>query len=293
MAARAALIMLATSPSATDYLPLALQCRTQNEFNKLHIQLENILAPVEFTHFADLAGKQLLPERSCAWLKKIEGLSPGLFDAPQAFTRRSLSENVLLYQDPRREAADKSLLVGFAGDARRLMVPISVFLQCLDSRAWDVVLLRKGRQKRSYSKGVEGVSRSLPAVLRYVRSAVSAQQYRRIVTLGTSGGAFFAVLGAILIDAARGISICGAPPKSPLGLRLRCRLALHRAFAERKPEFEFVYGAGHDRDRIAALAMQGSLGGRLRSVEGVDDHNPLAPLLMRGELAAFLESILA
>jgi hypothetical protein len=285
--------MLTTSTRAADYLPLALECRTQNQFNKLHIHLENILAPTEFAHLADLAGKQQLPEQSCNWLKKIGGLSPGLFDSPQAFTGRALSENVLLYRDPRWEASGKTLLVGFAGDARRLMVPISVFLQCLDSRTWDVVLLRKGAKKRPYSKGVEGVSRNLPAVLRYVRSSVSAGQYRRTVTLGTSGGGFFAILGATLIDATSGVSIGGAQPRAPLGLGLRWQLALHRAFMKRQPEFEFVYSAGHDRDRKQAIAMHGAFGGRLRPVARVDDHNPLGPLLARGELAEFLNALLA
>ena len=43
--------MLTTSSRASEHLPLALQCRTQNQFNKLHIHLENILAPPEFGLF--------------------------------------------------------------------------------------------------------------------------------------------------------------------------------------------------------------------------------------------------
>ena len=116
--------MLTTLSQASDYLPLALECRTQNQFNRLHIHLENILAPREFVLLADLATWQQFPERSRSWLEKIGGLSPGLFDRPQAFSRRAFSENVLFYQDHAREAAAKSLLVGFAGDARRLMLSL-------------------------------------------------------------------------------------------------------------------------------------------------------------------------
>ena len=167
MAAREALSMLTTLSQASEYLPLALECRTQNQFNRLHIHLENILAPQEFVLLADLARRQQFPERSRNWLEKIGGLSPGLFDRPQAFSRRALSENVLFYQDEERAPATKTLLVGFAGDARRLMLPIAVFLQCLDARTWDLVLLRKGPHKRPFSRGVEGVSRHLPSVLNY------------------------------------------------------------------------------------------------------------------------------
>ena len=55
MAAREALSMLTTLSQASEYLPLALECRTQNQFNRLHIHLENILAPQEFVLLADLA----------------------------------------------------------------------------------------------------------------------------------------------------------------------------------------------------------------------------------------------
>jgi hypothetical protein len=199
--------MLTTLSQASEYLPLALECRTQNQFNRLHIHLENILSPREFALLADLAKRQQFPERSRNWLEKIGGLSPSLFDSPQAYSRRALSENVLFYQDPERAPATKTLLVGFAGDARRLMLPIAVFLQCLDARAWDLVLLRKGPQKRPFSKGVEGVSRHLPSVLSYVNRLVAARRYRRIVTLGTSGGGFYAIVAAILLDGASGVSI--------------------------------------------------------------------------------------
>jgi hypothetical protein len=293
VAAGEALSMLTTLSHASEYLPLALECRTQNQFNRLHIHLENILAPPEFVRLADLARREQLPEQSCNWLKKIAGLSPGLFDQPQAFSRRALSENVLFYQDREREAAGKSLLVGFAGDARRLMLPIAVFLQCFDAHAWDVVLLRKGPNKWPYSKGVEGVSRHLPAALNYVKTSIAAGQYRRIVTLGMSGGGFYAILAAILLDGARGVSIGGALPKTALGFRLRWQLAFHRAFAEREPEFKFVYSADHDRDRRAATAMQSAFGGIPCPVAGVADHNPLAPLLARGALAEFLNELLA
>ena len=71
MAAREALSMLTTSSPASDYLPLALECRTQNQFNRLHIHLENILAPREFVFLADLARRQQFPERSRQYLCEL------------------------------------------------------------------------------------------------------------------------------------------------------------------------------------------------------------------------------
>jgi hypothetical protein len=284
--------MLESSTLTLEYLTLASQCRTQNQLNKLHIGLENLLAPSEFGYFADLARRQELPARSYPWLVRIASLSPGIFDAPQRFGRRALSENILLYQDTSRDAADKSLLVAFCGNGRRLGLPTSVFLQCLDSRGWDVVLVRKDNKYKSYLLGLEGLSSYFPGVIRYVRSATSARQYQRAITFGVSGGGYAAILAAILMKAARGVSICGSPPQSPLGFWSRWQLAVRQACAARGPQFDFVYGADHSYDREAALSLLNSFGGRLHPVADVDDHNALSALLKRGQLADFLNEML-
>jgi hypothetical protein len=285
--------MLTTSSQASDYLPLALQCRTKNQFNLLHIAFENILAPIEFTHFTDLVVSQELPQGTHDWLRKIYGLSPGLFDAPQGFRRQALAENVLLYREPDRDVSGKSLLIGFAGNARRLMMPISIFLQCLDSRVWDVVLLRKGADQATYFAGVEGVAGSLPALVQYVESAVPAKTYGRIVTYGTSGGGLAAILAAKLMDAARGVSVSGAPPQAPLDPWLEWQLALRRAYAARRPVLDYVYGADCEIDRNSALSLQHMFGGRLHPVAGIVDHYALKPMLKSGQFPAFLNELLA
>jgi hypothetical protein len=285
------LIMLESSTLASEYLTLASQCRTQNQFNKLHIGLENLLAPAEFGYFADLATRQGLPALSYPWLVRIADLSPGVFDSPQQFSRSILSKNVLLYRDASRDVAEKSLLVVFCGNGQSPGMPTSAFLQSLDSRAWDVALLRKGPQKRSYLEGLEGLSSHFPGVIRYVRSATSARQYQRAITFGVSGGGYAAILAAILMKAARGVSICGSPPQSPLGFWLRWQLAIRQASAGRGPEFDFVYGADYSYDREAAQSLLSSFGGRLRPVADVDDHNALSALLKRGQLADFLNEM--
>ena len=223
--------MLRASISTADYFTLAAECRTQNQFNKLHIHYENILAPLEFAHFARLSAERGFHEWSRIWLRKIGTLSPGLFEAPKGFSREPLSENILLYRDRSVAAAGKTLLIGFAGNARRLMLPISVFLQCLNPQAWDLVLLRKGPEKRSYLEGLEGECQSFVELLERVDRLVPAGSYRRLVTLGTSNGGFPAVLAALFMDAARGVSICGASPRAPLPEWLQWQLAMHCGFA--------------------------------------------------------------
>jgi hypothetical protein len=297
--------MLKSSILVSQYFTLASQCRSQNQSNKLHIDLENLLAPGELIQIADLAKTQQLPPSSCRWLESIERFSPELFDSPQRYRRRALCEceHVLIYQDPDRDAASKSLLVAFAGNGRRLGMPTSVFLQCLDSAAWDVVLLRKGPQKKSYVQGLEGISTHFPGLIRYLQTAATPRQYRRVVTLGTSGGGYAAILAAVLMNTSRGISICGAPPKSPSGLsvqwklasfRVRRQLAIcQRATGKPRQDLHFVYGADCAPDRESALSLLSSFDGMLRPAAEVGEHNLLGALLKRGQFTDFLNEMLA
>jgi hypothetical protein len=284
--------MLTTSSQASEYLPLALRCRSKNEFNLLHIAYENILAPIEFSHFMDLVLTQQLPQRTYEWLRKIAELSPGLYDSPQGFRREILAENVVFYRNPSDDAAAKSLLVGFTGNARRLMMPIAIFLQCLDSRVWDVLLLRKGMEQKSYSDGVHGVADSFPTLIEYVQTAVCVEKYGRVVTYGTSGGGFSAILAAVLMRSARGISVCGASPSLPPEPWLASQLAVLRTYPEGSPHLRYFYGANSPSDIEAALSLQSLFGGELHPVAGVDDHYALKPMLKAGEFPAFLNEVL-
>lgn len=284
--------MLTTSSQASEYLPLALRCSSKNEFNQLHIAFENILAPIEFSHFMDLVLTQQLPQRTYEWLRKVAELSPGLYDSPQGFRRETLAENVVFYRDPSEDASAKSLLIGFAGNARRLMMPIAIFLQCLDSRAWDVLLLRKGLEQKSYSEGVQGVADSFPALIEHLQTAVCLEKYTRVATYGTSGGGFPAILAAVLLRSTRGISVCGSPPSLPPDPWLASQLALLRTYLEGSPHLRYVYGADSPSDVEAALSLQSLFGGRLHPVAGVDDHYALKPMLKAGEFPAFLNEVL-
>ena len=278
---------------ASDYVALASQCRTPNKLDALHIGFENLLAPAEFTYLADLARRQELPGASYPWLGKIADFSSGVFECPQRFGRSALSEHVLLYRDPETDPGQKSLLVAFCGNGRRLGMPTPVFLQCLDSSAWDVVLLRKGDKRRSYLAGLEGLSNSFSRVVRYVETATSADRYRRVISFGVSGGGYAAILAAMLMKAPRGIAIGGCAPASPLRFGLRWRLSICRATVTSGPEFDFVYAADNGRDQEAALSLRNSFGGTLRPVPEADEHNVLGTLLKRGQLPDFLAELLA
>ena len=262
----------------------------QNQFNKLHIHFENILAPAELAQFLRMSRERQFSEHTRGWLQKLETLSPGLFDAPRVFARTHLSEEILLYSDASWPNHDKTLLVCFSGNARRLMLPISLLLQCLEPQALDLLLLRKGADKRPYLAGLQGVCNSFIELLEHIDAMASACLYRRVITLGTSSGGFPAVMAAMAMGAARGVSVCGASPAAVSHDHLRLPFS---AGNNRGTEITLVYGAEFAPDRNAARAIKAVYGGRLYPIAAVGEHNVLNALRARGELAGFLETVLA
>ena len=128
------------------------RCQTQNQINRVHIDLENILAPLELAGLVKFAGDHDLPKQTRYWLRKFETQVPEILESPQQFGRRTLGP-LTLYQNATHDVRDKGLLVAFCGNAHRLMLPVSIFLQFVDSRSWDMPVLKKD-SRSSYMDGL-------------------------------------------------------------------------------------------------------------------------------------------
>lgn len=268
-----------------DYVKLASHCRTVNEYNQLHIGLENVCTPRELAEIAKLATSRWGFKATRSWLKNYQIWTPELFDTPQGYGRRTISRHVILYQSPERESCDKDLLVAFTGNARRLMLPVCVFLQYLDSRLWDVVVLKKCA-RNSYQLGLEGISADFPGLVEFIQTTFSSTQYRRVITLGTSSGGFAAILAARLMGAQRGISIGGFAPK------IAQSSAIWKQRASDRTDLRFVYASESAVDHQSALALLGFFGGRLWPVPGAG-HNPIGPMMKNGRFGEFIDEMLA
>lgn len=280
------------APLAADYLSLVRSCSTQNQVNRLHIEIETGSTPTELAEIAALARNSDLPPRSHAWLQKVATMCPEVLTSPRHFARTRLAERVALYEPPTGNAAERGLLIAFCGIARRLMLPLPYFLQSLPCGGWDVLLLQR-LPSVSYLSGLEGVAADLPGVVRYLRRAIAGRDYRRTVVLGTSGGAYAAVLAALLMEADRGVSVGGNLPAAgsePAAAARRVLEQLQTGAAS--PELCYVFGAGFQRDASAAAVLREIHGGLVLPIPGVDIHGVFAPLLKRGQLPDFLESIL-
>ena len=150
-----------------NYEALAGRCGTQNEFNRLIIDLENLLAPAEIARIAHLHLASPVRERTTVWMKRLQAWQPDAFVAPQSYQRRPISPRAMLYRGSKTGLGEKSLMVAFCGNARRLMVPTFAFLQALDSTLWDVLVISK-RAADSYSEGDGDVARDFPGLVHYI-----------------------------------------------------------------------------------------------------------------------------
>ncbi len=268
---------------ASDFLAMALRCRTQNEFNRLRITLENILAPAEIAAIATLDLPPETAERTRHWFDKLSKWRPDMLEAPQGYARQHLSPRLIFYRDTRVEPREKDLLVTFSGNTGRLMMPVSVFLQFMDSKSWDIALLKKPASG-SHLRGVDKNADNFPGLVQFIETALRPRAYRRVMTLGASSGGFPALWAAALMGADRGISAGGCPPRTLPDLRLD----------DRGPRADFcmVYSAGSTQDSEAALVLKDLFGGRLHPVADIEGHNVLSELMRRGQLAEFLKDVL-
>ena len=264
-----------------DFATSAARCQTQNEFNRLTITLENVLTPAEI---ASIAGLDLAPktrERTDRWIAKLSGWQPDVFHFPQNYQRFSVSAIANCYRGRGGVQRDRNLVVAFCGNAGRLMIPAFVFLQAFDARVWNILLVRKQPSATSYLQGAKGIADNFPGIVRHLVAKVHPAQYRRIVTVGTSAGGFFAVWTAALLGAERAIAVGGCLPRALPDL------------TEIKPaltdiDLRMVYSGDFPRDHERALAMQSLLGGQLVPVTGIAQHNVLAALMIEGKLVDFL-----
>lgn len=112
--------------------------------------------------------------------------------APQTWQREMLAPGVLLYTDPSRPAAEKTLVVGFSGNRMRLLMPTFRFLNEIDPESCDVLLMID-HTRNLFFKGLSGFGDSPAAVAAHLEQFSARQGYKRLIAVGTSGGSLAAL----------------------------------------------------------------------------------------------------
>lgn len=217
---------------------------------------------------------------------------------PEPYVRTRLAREMAVYKGPGARQ-DKTLLILFAGNAQRVMLPLPVFLQHLDARQTDVVLLRDP-QRTAYRHGLWGVAPTLDGLADALPAWTHAREYRAIEVLGTSGGGLPAVMVALQLGAAAVVSVGGNGPDDARwirhgGIPPRERLQQLRAGPGHAVSVTLAYGAQSPRDETAARELAALIDAVCLPVSDADrpvGHGALFPLAQRGRLAEFLDTAL-
>lgn len=283
------------------YERLTRQCATVNQLNRVHIALENQLLPAGLHALVQSASSA--PVWRDRWSAERQRWIAGLHHwfscsgiaEPQAFRRRCIARGIVLYADGRIPVAEKRLLVCFTGVARRLMIPMPVFLQHVDARSTDVLLLRYPKPE-GYRSGMPGIAASFSELFSVLPDFFPSGAYRQRAALGVSGGAIPAVVLGILagFDAAMAFGI-GHPEdtrwREVLSGSVSTTVSALRS-RHAHTRIALVHGKDSESDRVAAETWATALPARIFAIGQQDakvGHACMHPFVMAGQLTSFLE----
>lgn len=293
------------------YNRLVRGCKTHNQLNKLHIELENRMTPLEL----DALRSELSPARHTwetlfrapqrtdpspaqqLWIQNLHHLAAKSGKScPEPFVRHRLRWRVTLFSAGGSRSG-KTLAICFSGRAQRMMMPLPVFLQNIDSTQVDVAFLRDPT-RNSYRLGIGGVAGSLEPSIDKLKDILEIKDYRSVVTIGTSGGGIPAMMSALRLNLDAALSVGGNHPDDPRwlaadGKGLRDIFRRYADASTRKPPIFLAFGSDCVKDREAAEAFSSVIPAQLIAVSSPNssvEHNALYPVARSGDLAGLLES---
>jgi hypothetical protein len=231
-----------------------------------------------------------------SWLKQMTVL--GQFDKgePQRFHAEVLAPNIYLYRDPSVASEWKRLIVGFCGNANRLMLPIACVLQHLPADLCDLMVLRAPTWSH-YAKGIPPYAGSMPELISRITADVGAESYWRRYCYGTSMGGFAALRYGLLWQADRAISIGGSFAWHPRRLLDEPDAALPSfdplcaCQANGATALFCAYGAENSKDQEEASRLSAILPVNLMAIPDLSDHNIIKIQAVNGSLSAFFQDI--
>lgn len=280
------------------YLRETAACATENQFNRVHIDLENRLLPSEAAQLVAEAGEAgaVYNELARFWFGRMAAFLGRSALPIQRYARQPLGRSIAVYAVPAPPEVrrTRTLVVAFPGGLNRLMLPLAVFLQHCDGERFEFMIL-KDDTRSHFARGIEGFAPDMAGLVARLGPLAASGRYRRIVSFGTSSGGFPAFWTAIAHGHDRGVSIGGPSPDQMSEIEDVDPAPYRREIEARAgalPELVYAYGERNPRDAAKARSNADYAPMRTIAVPGVDDHNLLFELLKRGELQAFLERVL-
>lgn len=296
------------------YNRLLSRCQTINQVNAVHIALANKLTVSELYKLYQQLRLRLKFFRYFKFFHsykiklKLHGLSEiekliALINksgkkVPEPFIRHRVKRAIQLFSTFGSKK-EKTLIIAFAGNAQRLMMPISVFLQHISAHKYDVLLL-KDRSKNGFQNGLPGIADDFESLMAEINSLIDKSEYKSVISLGTSAGGLAAIWTALSLQLDKGISIGGCGPSHPTWQQTRNNASedLTKLFHQSSTSnLLYVCGDGYERDISSARDLSNAIQTQTLTVFSATEnmnikHNVLIPIVKEAMLTCFLDIIL-
>jgi acyl-CoA synthetase (AMP-forming)/AMP-acid ligase II/acyl carrier protein len=226
-----------------------------------------------------------------AWRREILTASAKA-EGPR-WLRERLAPSVVLYRR-RTPATPRRLIISFAGNHQRLMLPTHLILDHLPPH--DDLLLLTDPDRRHFEDGVRGIAPSLEGACDWIAGRLADGGYDAdsVVCFGTSGGGLAAVCAAHALGCRRGVAVGIDSPANHPQLE---RFLLARIVAtpeDRRPDVILAYDPANRRDLAGGEAVAAVVPNtRTVKLSAAGGHNTLRPAVTAGRLAAVLHDLLA
>jgi hypothetical protein len=280
--------------------------RTVAEMLLLLSHLADRMTPLEAATFRDWqrAGR-LLPAEAppkfgaalSDWFDAFEAAMRGSGKSePEPFKGRRVSPAVMHYTGPGKRA-DKTLLVCFSVKGNRsLSIALAPFLQHLDARQYEVLIVAD-LWATAFRSGVPFLGSNIHEVVRSVADLAFLRDYARIRATGCSAGVYPAMLTGRHLGAELTVGFNGRFPSERrfgtlIGMYINCWKSARR---NREARVLLIHAMNTRRDAAFARRL-GRLTGTSRLAVEMPDrdlkHSVLPPLVQHGELKYFFERTL-
>lgn len=208
--------------------------------------------------------------------RRLRAISQG-----PAWQREHQTENSILYRSP-GDVSGKTLVVGFSGNMRRLMLPTWRMLACMDGNM-DLLLVSDPSQS-IFLKGAHGLGDTPEAVVQHALDFSARAGYGRLVALGTSGGGPMALFAGSRDGFSRGIAVC--PPARQRHPQLG---DFFRSFPADAAQKLLIATSSADRDKNAAADIARLVPGiTIEMHKDFHTHNIIHEAEMKGTLRSHL-----
>ena len=204
------------------------------------------------------------------------------------WSRTRISPSVYRYCQVDQPHQGRHLIVAFAGNHMRLMLPTHSILSRLGPD-YDLLLLGD-RSRRHFEDGIAGVAPGMTELCRWVRRKVSEWGYENVTTFGTSAGGLAAICCGYALECHR-VAVVGADAPTT---HARLKQLLHgNTLRSHHPMVALGYDEKNQRDQKAAWELFDILPHyEVIRCEAEGAHNALQPALKDGRLASLLNQML-